>query len=59
MVNELDKNEEADVKVSASVYPGVYIEICHISYIVNRELKHCRFYLDKVKGKIAVEPLAV
>ncbi len=59
MVNELDKNEEADVKVSASVYPGVYIEICHISYIVNRELKHCRFYLDKVKGKIAVEPLVV
>lgn len=53
----LDKNEDAEVVVYGSVYYGVYVEICHVSYIVPREFMHVRFWLDKERGKVQVGPI--
>ena len=58
LIHHLDKNEEVEVVVRGNVFPGVYVEICHVSYIVNRKLNRVRFRLDKAKGKIVVESLS-
>jgi len=52
LVNRLTKNEDARVVVYGSVIPGTYIEICNVSYIVNRPLKRVFFFLDKEKGRV-------
>ena len=57
LVFYLDKNENAEVVVHGTVYPGVYIEICHVSYLVPRELMHVHFWLDKERGKVQVGPI--
>ena len=57
LIFHLDKNEEAAVMVKNTIYPGVYIEICHISYVVPRELMWVKFTLDKEKAKITVDKL--
>ena len=57
LIFQLGKNEEADVIVKGSIFPGAYIEICHLSHIVSREIKQVRFKLDKNKGKVVAEPL--
>jgi len=54
LVYKLDKNDNAEVAVSGKVYPGVYIEICHISYVVSREMTGVRFKLNKASGVISV-----
>ena len=54
---QLYKNEEAEVIVHDSVFPGVYIEICHVSYIVSRKMDRFCFRLNKTKGKIIPVPL--
>lgn len=53
----LDRNEEATITVTGMVYPGVYIEICHMSYIVNQEMSHVVFRLDKDRGCIIAEKI--
>ena len=58
LIHHLDRNEEVEVIVRGNVFPGVYVEICHVSYIVNRKLNRVRFRLDKAKGKIVVESLS-
>ena len=55
LVFHLDKNEDAKIVVRGTVYPGVYIEICHVSYIVNHRMTGVCFKLDKAKGKVVVE----
>ena len=55
LIFQLDKNEEADVIVNGSIFSGAYIEICHFSYIVSREMKRVRFRLDKKKGRVVAE----
>jgi len=57
LVNYLDKDEDAKVVVFRSAYPGVYIEICHISYILAREMHACSFKLDKTIGRVVVESI--
>jgi uncharacterized protein (DUF342 family) len=52
LVLGLDKNEEADVSVFGTVYPGTYIEICHVSCFVTRARRFVTFRLDKTSGKI-------
>ena len=52
LVQHLDRNEDAAVSVRGNVFPGVYIEICHISYVVNRKLSGVTFSLDKSKGQV-------
>jgi len=55
LVNYLDKNEDAGVTARRNIFPGVYIEICHISYIVTREMHACTFKLDKISGRVVIE----
>ena len=52
LIIHLDKNENAEIVVKGTVFPGVYIEICHISYVVPRNMEGVRFFLDKKKGQI-------
>jgi uncharacterized protein (DUF342 family) len=56
LVVRLDKNSKADVVVSGTVFPGVYIEICRKSYLVPHEMEGVRFFLDK-EGGVDVEPI--
>lgn len=56
---KLDKNEEAEVVVRDRVLPGVYIEICHLSYVVSHSMRNVSFRLDKTRGKIVPEPLSL
>jgi uncharacterized protein (DUF342 family) len=57
LVFQLDRNESAQVVVSECVYPGVYVEICHVSFVVVRVMKGIRFYLDKDRGKVVPDPM--
>lgn len=57
LIPGLDKNESAQVVAHGTVYPGVYIEICHIPFIVQREMVKVRFKLDKTQGKVVAERL--
>lgn len=52
LVQKLDRNERADVSIREVVYPGTYIEICHVSHVVVKPLRHVTFRLDKASGKI-------
>jgi uncharacterized protein (DUF342 family) len=52
MVSGLDRNEEAVVSVRGNVYPGTYIEICHVSHFITRPRRFLTFKLDKPQGKI-------
>ena len=45
-INYLAKNKQAEIVVKNTIYPGVYIEICNISFIVPRKIKEARFFLD-------------
>jgi uncharacterized protein (DUF342 family) len=53
LVSGLDRNETAEVSVRGNVYPGTYIEICHVSHFITRPIRFLTFRLDKAKGKIA------
>ncbi|AFG38339.1 DUF342 domain-containing protein [Spirochaeta africana] len=57
LVFNLDRNENSVIDVLGTVYPGVYIEICHVSYIVQRPLNRVRFSLNKAEGRIQIDPL--
>jgi uncharacterized protein len=52
LVSTLDRNEAASVSVREMVYPGTYIEICHVSYIVTKPRRGVTFRLDKTSGRI-------
>jgi uncharacterized protein (DUF342 family) len=52
LVTTLDRNEGATVSVRGSVFPGTYIEICHISHFVTRARRMVTYRLDKPNGKI-------
>ena len=52
LVSTLDRNEAASVSVREMVYPGTYVEICHVSYIVTKPRRAVTFRLDKTSGRI-------
>lgn len=52
LVTTLDRNENATVSVRGNVFPGTYIEICHISHFVTKTRRMLTFRLDKGSGKI-------
>jgi len=52
LVSNLDRNEEASVAVREIVFPGTYIEICHVSFFVTCPRRSVTFRLDKASGKI-------
>jgi len=55
----LAQNDDATVQVRGAVYPGTHIEICHVQFLVTQRMAGVKFFLDKRKGTIGVEPLAV
>ena len=57
LLPKLDRNEDVRVEVTGTVYPGVYIEICHISHVVGREISKVIFKLNKEKGIISTDRL--
>lgn len=57
IVSVLDKNEDATVVVRGRVYPGTYIEICHVSYIVHRIAQNVCFRLNKSEGRIQMDTI--
>ncbi len=59
LLSKLDKNTEADIVVRGSIYPGVYIEICHVSHIVSRKMNKVRFRLDKKKGRVVCDNIGI
>lgn len=59
LIFQLDKNEKAEIVVRDQVFPGVYIEICHVPYIVSHSMRNVSFKLDKARGKIISEPLSL
>jgi uncharacterized protein len=56
LVGSLDRNEAADVSVREAVFPGTYIEICHISHFVTKPRRFVTFRLDMPSGKIVEVP---
>jgi hypothetical protein len=52
LVTALDRNENATISVRGNVFPGTYIEICHISHFVTKPKHLLTFRLDKASGKI-------
>jgi hypothetical protein len=54
---QLGQNEEADVVVQGAVFPGTHIEICHVQFLVTQKMNSVRFYLDKRRGVIGLDPL--
>jgi hypothetical protein len=58
LVNNLDKNDSAEVIVHGNIYPQTYIEICHVSFVVTRIMAYQRLFLDKAGGHIISENLA-
>ncbi|HUX37486.1 MAG TPA: FapA family protein [Rectinemataceae bacterium] len=54
----LDGDETAFVEVTGDIWPGTIIEICRGVIAVTKPLRNCRFHLDKVAGRIIVEPLS-
>jgi uncharacterized protein (DUF342 family) len=56
-LNSLDVNDNAQVIVTGSVFPGSIIKICSLSYTVQEEMKHVAFTIDKKLGRIQVRNL--
>jgi uncharacterized protein (DUF342 family) len=52
LVATLDRNENATVSVRGNVFPGTYIEICHVSHFVTKPRRGVTFRLDKPSGRI-------
>lgn len=57
LLTKLDKNDKSSLIVLDTVYPGTYIEICHISYMVKEKLHRVKFTLDKCRGVISITSL--
>ena len=52
LLAKLDKNDKAILKVTGTIYPGSYIEICHVSRIIEKPLSRVEFFLDKEEGVV-------
>jgi uncharacterized protein len=55
LLGKLDADDGAVVEVKGDIFPGVVIEICRVSIVVEEPLKACKFRLDKAAGRIIVE----
>ena len=52
LVSKLERNDDADVSVQEVVFPGTYIEICHVSHFITKPRRFVAFRLDKGSGKV-------
>ncbi len=57
LAGEIDRHEQAEVIVDGEVHPGVRIQICRSTYLVEEVMKKTRFSLDKNLGLIKAESL--
>lgn len=57
LLEQVDRNEEAEIFVKNTVFPGVVIRICRAEFYVVEALSSVRFYLEREQGRIAHEPL--
>jgi hypothetical protein len=55
LLGKLDADDNAVVEARSEVFPGVVIEICRVSIVVEGKMHACKFRLDKVAGRIIVE----
>lgn len=55
LMGKLDADDAAIVDARGEIFPGVVIEICRVSIVVDQVLKSCKFRLDKAAGRIVVE----
>jgi hypothetical protein len=58
MMDKLHRNEEAVVRITGTVHPGVYVEICHVPYAVSKPLNKVEFRLDKESGRVIPQSLS-
>ena len=55
LLAKLDADSGAVVEVKGDIFPGVVVEICRVSIVVDQSLKACKFRLDKGAGRVVVE----
>jgi uncharacterized protein (DUF342 family) len=55
LLGMLDADDGAIVDARGEIFPGVVIEICRVSIVVEEKLHACRFHLDKAAGRIVVD----
>jgi uncharacterized protein len=55
LLAKLDADDAAVVEARGEIFPGVVIEICRVSIVVEEKLHACKFRLDKGAGRIIVE----
>ncbi len=55
LLGKLDADDGAVVEARGDIFPGVVVEICRVSIMVEEKLRACRFRLDKAAGRILVE----
>lgn len=53
----LDANEDAEIIVDGTVFPGVVIQVCRATHRVDRQLAGARFRLEKSTGHVLELPL--
>ena len=57
LVASLNKNEDAAVVAEGDIHHGVFVEICHVPFVVANPLSRVRLILDKKFGVISPEKL--
>jgi uncharacterized protein (DUF342 family) len=55
LLGRLDADDGAVVDARGDIFPGVVIDICRVSIVVEEKMRACRFRLDKAAGRILVE----
>ncbi len=58
LLEQVDSNEDASITITGTLYPGVFIEICHIDFPVVKEMKGIKLKLNKTKGEVIAESLS-
>lgn len=57
LLSNLDKNDSCKLTVFGKIYPGTFIDICHVSEKIDKIYENIEFSLDKEKGRIKWEYL--
>lgn len=57
LAEKQDSNDKAEVLIRETVFPGTYIEICHVPHLVTLPMRCVVFRLDRAKGKIMASRL--
>jgi Predicted polymerase, most proteins contain PALM domain, HD hydrolase domain and Zn-ribbon domain len=55
LLAQVDADDGAVVECKGDIFPGVVIDICRVSIVVEEKLHACRFRLDKAAGRVVVE----